>query len=262
MMVITEKTEKTCNILGYKVFNGKLEDISFDQKLIINTINPHSYNTARKDKVFKSALSNSDILLPDGIGIVLAGKLLQNIQMERITGSDLFQSILERSKEKPCRCFFLGSSEETLSLIERRLSKEYPNITFEAYSPPFKDEFSPEDNSGMIDRINSFNPDFLFVGMTAPKQEKWVYNNHDKINPSVICSIGAVFDFYAGTTQRAPKVYMKFGLEWFHRAMSSKRLFKRYLIATPLFILNMMSELFSDKNHKGVINNTLHDELT
>ena len=92
-----------------------------------------------------------------------------------------------------------GSSSETLEKMKNRLNSEYPNIASEFLSPPFKSEFSYQDNNLMVDTINKFKPDIVFVGMTCPKQEKWVHQNKNKLDTKLICSIGAVFDWYAGT---------------------------------------------------------------
>src|SRR5690606_4979913 len=97
------------------------------------------------------------------------------------------------------KCFFLGSSLETLGRIERRLAKEFPAVKAGFHSPPFTGTLSIEENQEIINAVNAFSPDVLFVGMTAPKQEKWVFEHKNKLNARVCCSIGAVFDFYAGT---------------------------------------------------------------
>ena len=96
----------------------------------------------------------------------------------------------------------------------------------------------------MCNTVNKFNPDVLFVGMTAPKQEKWVYQNKHNLNSTVICSIGAVFDFYAGNIVRAPKILIDLGLEWVHRSFMSFRLFKRNLISNPKFLIYILKEKF------------------
>ncbi|MCH7411687.1 WecB/TagA/CpsF family glycosyltransferase [Belliella sp. DSM 111904] len=230
------KQYKTVNLFGYSVFSDKLENIDFNNRLVINTINPHSYHVALKDDFFHDSLMQAEILLPDGVGIVLANKLINRSKIQKIAGYDVFLHILESNKNKPIKCFFLGSKDSTLKLIEDRLRKEYPNIEFGCYSPPFKSEFSSFDNAEMIGRINDFTPDFLFVGMTAPKQEKWTKTNREFLDVNVICNIGAVFDFYAGTTKRAPDFMVKSGFEWLHRSLKSTRLLKRTLTTSPLFV--------------------------
>lgn len=219
-----------------------INDLDLNAKgLLVNTINPHSYCVSKSDPVFKVALQKSDILLPDGIGIVLAAKILQNKSIQRIAGSDLHMHLLGLANQSGKKVFYLGSSLNTLQLIKRRLKTEFPNVIFDSYSPPFKPEFSKEDNQAMIEVINAFKPHVLFVGMTAPKQEKWAYHHKNVLDVNVIASIGAVFDFYAGTVKRAPKWLQKIGLEWLHRGLSNpKRLGKRIMLSNPEFILDII----------------------
>jgi N-acetylglucosaminyldiphosphoundecaprenol N-acetyl-beta-D-mannosaminyltransferase len=137
--------------------------------------------------------------------------------------------------------FYLGASQNTLNLIEKRIQKEFSNIRMGSYSPPYKSEFSAADTNAMIGAVNNFKPDFLFVGMTAPKQEKWVFANKDSLDATVITSIGAVFDFYAGTVKRSSPFWIKIGLEWLPRLVREpKRLWKRNFISTPLFLLDLL----------------------
>lgn len=223
--------------------------LSFENKTIINTINPHSYCVAKSDTEFRKALLESDVLLPDGIGIVLAAKFLKGEKIKKIAGYDIFLFLLEKLNQIEGTCFFLGASVKTLELIHTKIGKEYPNVIVNSFSPPFKEGFSDEENGNMIKEVNKFNPDVLFVGMTAPKQEKWVYQNKDQLNTKVICSIGAVFDFYAGTVKRPSKLWIKLGLEWLPRLIKEpKRLWKRNLISTPIFLFDMILIKFKSKS--------------
>ena len=139
-------------------------------KFLINTINAHSYNTALKDPLFAEALKKSDVLIPDGASIVMACKWLnaKSQPNERIAGWDLFCVEMEKLNSKGGKCFFMGSSTKTLDLIKEKGKTIYPNIIIESYSPPFKPEFSEEDNKAIIHAINKANPDLLWIGMTAP----------------------------------------------------------------------------------------------
>jgi len=111
------------------------------------------------------------------------------------------------------------------------------------YSPPYKKEFTKSENNFFIKKINDFKPDILFVGMTAPKQEKWVYNNYKKIDCKIFSTIGAVFDFYAGRIKRAPQIFILLGLEWFYRFLQEpKRLFQRNFISAPKFLFYLFIE--------------------
>lgn len=240
-----------------EIFGSKAELASLPEgKLLINTINAHSYNTARKDSLFAEALTNGDVLLPDGVSIVMACKWIKakSLPKERIAGWDLFVFEMEklereseelRTKSEESKIvMFMGSSQKVLDLIVKRAAEVYPHLKVVTYSPPYKPEFSDEDNKAIIDAIHAANPDLLWIGMTAPKQEKWTYSHWKELN--IHChggSIGAVFDFFAGTMKRAPMWWQDHGLEWLYRLLKEpKRMWRRYIIGNALFLWNMVKE--------------------
>ena len=312
---------KELEILGSKAELAALPE----GKLLINTINAHSYNTARKDKLFAEALTNGDVLIPDGVSIVKACKWIKakSQPKERIAGWDLFSfemGKLERESEErrvkseessadndnqvegkskidnsssasadnsclgkrlyePSATFnpqhstfinsssasadnstfnpqhstfrslqrtvmFMGSSQKVLDLIVKRAAEVYPHLKVVTYSPPYKPEFSDDDNKAIIDAINAADPDLLWIGMTAPKQEKWTYSHWDELNIHChVGTIGAVFDFFAGTVERAPMWWQRHGLEWLYRLLKEpKRMWRRYIIGNALFLWNMLKE--------------------
>lgn len=234
-------------------------------KLLINTINAHSYNTALKDDLFAEALTKGDVLIPDGASIVKACRWLKakSQPTERIAGWDLFVHEMKTLNEnfndnfnfngddngndcteRKGRVMFMGSSEMVLGLIRERAAKDYPNIEIVTYSPPYKAVFTEEDNKAIIDAINIANPNLLWIGMTAPKQEKWTYTHWNELNIHChVGTIGAVFDFYAGTIQRAPISWQEHGLEWLYRLLKEpKRMWRRYIIGNFLFLWNVCKE--------------------
>ena len=238
-------------ILGYDVFSGNEEFFSDGFKGVVNTISPHSYIIARKDPLFREALMASDFILPDGVGIVMAARVLVGKKIEKIAGSDLHRVIISALNEHKGSCFYLGSSDATLQKIRERLSREHPYVKVGSLSPPYKSVFTNEDSDSMIKAVNEFSPDVLFVGMTAPKQEKWVHENRHLLNAPVICSIGAVFDFYAGTVKRPGKFWISIGLEWLPRLLREpRRLWRRTIISTPLFIWFVLLEKLRIKTGK------------
>lgn len=235
------------NLKQIRIVESKrdLEAIPQGKKLI-NTINAHSYNTARRDGLFAEALQKGDALIPDGASIVMACRWLKakSRPEERIAGWDLFEMEMDRLNRTGGKCFFMGSSEKVLALIRKRAETVYPHITVETYSPPYKPEFSDEENRAIIEAINRADPDLLWIGMTAPKQEKWVYTHWDELD--IRChtgTIGAVFDFFAGTVERAPEWWQRHSLEWLYRLLKEpKRMWRRYIIGNVLFLLNVMRE--------------------
>lgn len=230
-----------------KIIESKKELAALPEgKLLINTINAHSYNTALKDPFFAEALTNGDALIPDGASIVMACRTLKakSQPTERIAGWDLFTMEMDRLNRKGGTCFFMGSSEKVLEMIREKAKTMYPNIHIETYSPPYKPEFSEEDNRHIIEAINRANPDLLWIGMTAPKQEKWVYRHWQELHIHCHCgTIGAVFDFFAGTVKRAPMSWQEHSLEWLYRLIKEpKRMWRRYIIGNTLFIQNVIRE--------------------
>ena len=230
---------KSLDILGSKAELASLPE----GKLLINTVNAHSYNTARKDSLFAEALMNGDVLIPDGVSIVKACKWIKakSQPKERIAGWDLFSFEMEKLEKKGGTVMFMGSSQKVLDLIVKRAAEVYPYLKVVTYSPPYKPEFSDEDNKAIIDAINAANPDLLWIGMTAPKQEKWTYSHWKELDIHChVGTIGAVFDFFAGTVERAPMWWQEHGLEWLYRLMKEpKRMWRRYIIGNALFLWNI-----------------------
>lgn len=246
---------KTLTILGSKADLTSLPE----GKLLINTVNAHSFNTAKKDQLFADALTNGDVLIPDGVSIVKACKWIKakSQPKERIAGWDLFSfemKKLERESEelrtkseKSKIVMFMGSSQKVLDLIVKRAAVDYPHLNVVTYSPPYKPEFSDEDNRAIIDAINAANPDLLWIGMTAPKQEKWTYSHWNELNIHChVGTVGAVFDFFAGTVERAPQWWQKHGLEWLYRLIKEpRRMWRRYIIGNTVFLWHMLGEKIS-----------------
>ena len=215
-------------------------------KLLINTINAFSYDNARKDVLFSEALQKGDVLIPDGISIVKACRFLnaKSQPKERIAGWDLFVYEMEKLNRVGGKVMFLGSSDAVLNLIRQRVAEKYPKIEVDTYSPPYKPVFSDEENEAMISAINHSNPDLLWIGMTAPKQEKWAYTHLDRLDVHChIGTIGAVFDFFAGTVKRAPERWQRVGMEWLYRLLSEpRRMWRRYFIGNAKFVYYIMVE--------------------
>lgn len=240
-----DKPYKTTEFFDYLVFCDSLKniDITDCHNLVISTINPHSYVIAKKDKVFKKALLTSDILLPDGIGVIYSIKYIYKKKIIKIAGYDLLIHLLEYLNTSNSKCFFIGATNDVLVSITNRIQNEYTNIRVGSYSPPFKTNFNKNDNEVMISSITDFKPDIIFVGMTAPKQERWVYLNKSKLNAKAICSIGAAFDFYAGAVNRPSRFWVDRGFEWFARFCNNPvKMWKRIFISIPIFVCDTIRQ--------------------
>lgn len=235
--------QNTISVLGYSVYAGSRDYFADGVKGVVATLNPHSYVIARRDAHFRESLKAADLLIPDGTGIQLAARVLEGRRIEKIAGSDLHEVIISALGRRGGSCFYLGSSEDTLLKIRERLAREHPGVRVGSFSPPYREMFSDEENEAMIRAVNEFSPDVLFVGMTAPKQEKWVHEHCPALSVPLVCPVGAVFDFYAGTVRRSGQFWIRMGMEWLPRLLREpRRLWRRNFISTPLFLFFILGE--------------------
>jgi len=242
------------NILGYNVNTFSVDECAEEVFQLLQQgkrgwlacFNPHSYAVALEEKVFSCALKDADWLIPDGVGVVWASRLLGGKMKERVTGSDVFAGLNKRMNEAgSMRVFFLGATENTLELIKQRMALDYPKVKIAGvYSPPFKDVYSQAEISAMVKAVNSAAPDVLWVGLTAPKQEKFVFENRARLNVNFVAAIGAVFDFFSGTVKRAPVWMQKIGLEWLHRLISSPGHIWKRQVSIPIFLYHFLTKQF------------------
>lgn len=249
------------NILGYPVTAEDKESCidaitkwiaSEEERRSLVCANPHSLQIARSDHVFREAILRSDLIVPDGIGMIIASRILGGGLRRRITGSDIFLGVTHvlNHEDRRYRYFFLGSTEQSLSLLTERMRSDFPNVrVVGTFSPPFKTRFTSEENKTIVQAINAASPDVLWVGMTAPKQEKWIYTHKGELNVSFIGAIGAVFDFYAGTVKRSQPWFQERGLEWLPRMLREpKRLWYRNFVSFPGFIMRvLMQRMWANK---------------
>jgi len=252
-------SDTTCRLLGVDIVTRSLGELTGEAMaaiergsgpLIFACANPHSLVVAQKDPLFHRALNSFDHVVADGTGLVVLGRLTRANIGPRITGMDYFLSLMTALNEVGGkRVFFLGSTDFVLERIRSRVKREFPNIAeVGALSPPFG-TWSEDDKKQVNDRIRDFSPDVLWVGMTAPRQEKWMFENRDSLDVSLVGAIGAVFDFYAGTYRRAPLWMRKFGMEWLFRLiLEPRRLWRRNFVSSPQFVVLLLKEkLFGGK---------------
>jgi N-acetylglucosaminyldiphosphoundecaprenol N-acetyl-beta-D-mannosaminyltransferase len=207
-------------------------------QVVFSCANPHSLVVAQKDLVFAAALRDSDFVIADGVGVTVMARIAGIRTGPRITGTDFFLGLMATLQRRGRgSVFFLGSSPEVLSRIEQRMRHEYPLLELRGILSPSYHHWSIEESDWMVTQINAAKPDVLWVGVTAPKQEKWVSANRLRLAVPVIASIGAVFDFFAGTYPRAPDWMCRLGIEWLYRLVREpRRLWRRTLVSTPRFI--------------------------
>jgi N-acetylglucosaminyldiphosphoundecaprenol N-acetyl-beta-D-mannosaminyltransferase len=222
------------NILGIQyskiTFSELLKEIESNlnqNKITISFAPVDSTMLCYKNNYLKKIYNSFDYVLADGMPILFASKILKKSLPERVAGLDLLQRMINLCSKKRYSVFFLGSNKKTVEKFKKKLFNNKFPVKF--YCPPMKKKFNFEDNKIMIDEINKFKPDFLFVILGAPKQDIWIYENTKKIDAKAIIGIGAAFDYYAGTIKRAPEWMQKLGLEWLFRLIQDpKRLWKRY----------------------------------
>ncbi|HIJ84669.1 MAG TPA: WecB/TagA/CpsF family glycosyltransferase [Magnetococcales bacterium] len=210
--------------------------------------NPHSLVVARTDAQFRQAILESDLIVADGAGIVLASRLLGGTIPYRVTGFDLFMGVSEvLSAMSGMRCFFLGSTPDTLEKIKDRMAVRFPRLeVVGCYSPPFVSDFSSEENDRMLQAIHQARPHVLWVGLTAPKQEKWIHAHIHRLEVPIVGPIGAVFDFFTGKVHRSAPVFQHLGLEWLPRLIQNPRhLWKRTFVSAPIFLWAVLRQRLS-----------------
>lgn len=234
-------------LMGYRVCSeGRracvarmVEAIDQNGHLWAACLNPHSWVVASERPGFAAALQAAELVVPDGIGIVLASRWRGGRIRERVTGFDLFTGLHDALAARGGgRVFFLGSTPEVLAEISDRMKRDWPALSVAGtYSPPFVAQFSAADTAAMIAAVNAARPDVLWVGLTAPKQEEWLHASWPQLGVPVAGAIGAVFDFYAGRIQRSHPLFQRLGLEWLPRLLQEpRRLWRRTFVSAPRFL--------------------------
>lgn len=245
--------------MGFKVFSDDLSKISLHDGgcRVINTISPNSYGITAKDLEFDRALKFTDYLVLDGVYFALASIFLNGKNIHRNQGPDVFDHFIKRLHKQKGKAFFLGSTENTLAKIKVNAKRDYPNIKVETYSPPFKVEFAGKDNQVMVDKINAFEPDILFVGLTCPKQEKWAIKHRDRLNAGLVICIGNVFDWYAGTQKAVHPVWYKLRMGWLIRIFLRPEIFRRNIGNQMKFFWDLILIFFRLKKNPSLLSTKL-----
>jgi N-acetylglucosaminyldiphosphoundecaprenol N-acetyl-beta-D-mannosaminyltransferase len=256
-MVILENkmAEKKLNkfyILGVKISAIDMNDAcSFVEDVILRRqkkyicVCPVSMimECKRNEKVSRS-VNSADLATPDGMAVVWIGKMLGHKNIRRVYGPELMQNICYISVKKGYKHYFYGANQDTLNKLQERLKEEYSGLIINgSLSPPFRQLTEEEDNK-IVEKINQSNSDIVWVGLGSPKQDLWMYEHRGRINAPVMIGVGAAFDFLAGTKPQAPIWVRNSGFEWLFRLVTEpKRLWRRYLVDCPLFIVYVLTDL-------------------
>lgn len=244
---------KTCNILGVninvtnmqatvKIITENLEEIKGNYICVSNV---HTTVMSYEDKTYKAIQNGGFMALPDGKPLSIVSKKRGFKEAERVTGPDLMEEIFKISEEKGYSHYFYGSTQETLDTLKQKLNEKYPNMKIAGmYSPPFR-KLTEEEDKEIVKNINNVNPDFVWVGLGAPKQEIWMSDHNDKVDGLMI-GVGAGFDYHAGNISRAPKWMQNLSLEWMYRLLQDpRRLLRRYMYTNIKFIIALIKEYYS-----------------
>lgn len=193
---------------------------------------------ARKKAELKKVYNTSDMNLADGVPLLWASKFLKDPIKGRVTGLDLLPEFSAIAAKEGYTFFFMGAKDGVAEKLKDYLSKKHPGLkVLGCYSPPFANKFSEEENEKIINLINEKKPNVLWVSLTAPKQDYWIYENLHRLNVNIAIGVGGAFEVTAGLIKRAPKWMQENGLEWLFRFLQEpKRLFRRYFIEAPVFI--------------------------
>ncbi|MGN8755009.1 WecB/TagA/CpsF family glycosyltransferase [Blautia sp. HCP3S3_C4] len=238
----------TCNIMGVNIaainmdwlvkFTDKnLQQLVGDYMCVSNV---HTTVVSYENSEYCSIQNGGIMAIPDGGPLSSIGKKRGCEEMERTTGPSYMEEIFKISVQKGYKHYFYGSTDDTLNKLKMNLEKKYPGINIVGmYSPPFR-PLNIDENIEIVDRINILKPDFVWIGLGAPKQEYWMAENQGKVRGFMV-GVGAGFDYFAGNIKRAPKWMQNNNLEWLYRLIQDpRRLFFRYLKTNMKFIWNTM----------------------
>ena len=228
------------------LINKILDALENNQKCFVVTPNPEIVMLAKKDKELKKIINSADIIVPDGIGIVLASKLNKIKIKNRVAGYDLVQDFFSviNKNNKDYKIYFLGGKKEIIEMAQKNMSEKYPGLNIVGVHDGYFDNKNNKEAEKIISDINSKQTDILLVGMGAPKQEKWIYNNKNKLSAKIFIGVGGSFDVMSGKIKRAPIFFQKLGLEWLYRFLKQPKRFFR-ILAIPKFIFSVLIEKIS-----------------
>lgn len=212
--------------------------------------NPHSLVVARRDRQFLAALGHASAVVADGVGVTTMARVLNVDVGPRITGSDYFSGLMSAlNRRGTARVAFFGSTPDVLRRLAERICALYPQVEIVGLISPAFGDWSRDQSIYYLRAINALKPDVLWVGMTAPRQEKWIQANSGLLDVKVVAAVGAVFDYVAGTVTRAPRWAQSAGLEWAYRlAREPRRVWRRYLVSGPAFVA---ASLFAGRRVAG-----------
>jgi len=225
------------DLIAYNVAMEKIERWRQNsERHYVTLTNPHSVMMCSRDTEMRKATEMASMTLPDGVGIILAAGLLGYPHNGRATGPMLMLKLCDWGRDHGYRHYFYGGDEGVAEKLAEKLCREYPGLQVAGtYSPPFR-PLSPQEDRAIVERINSTEPDIVWIGLGAPKQEKWMAEHLERIQATAMIGVGAAFDFHSANVKWTPAWIRKLGLEWTYRLIGNpKRMWRRNL-DSPLFL--------------------------
>jgi N-acetylglucosaminyldiphosphoundecaprenol N-acetyl-beta-D-mannosaminyltransferase len=211
-------------------------------KTFVVTANPEIVMKANKETLYRSYLQRADFITADGIGIVMASKILNKSLPGRVTGYDMMLDLLERADKNQYRVYFLGAEPSILELFLKKVKARYPQVEIVGSHNGF---FDWHDNNIKED-IQALEPDLIFVALGVPRQEQWIVEHYDSFQKGIFIGVGGSFDVMAGVVKRAPEIWQKLNLEWFYRLLNQPSRWRR-MLAIPQFVLKVFGQKFGGK---------------
>lgn len=209
----------------------------------------HGIIESQRNKEFRDIINSAGLVTPDGMPLVWLSRFKGYKSVDRVYGPDLMLKLSELAERRGYSNFFYGARNGIPEKLSIALRKKFPHLKIAGtYSPPFRPLTSKEDRE-VIDMINDASPDIVWVGISTPKQEKWMAEHLGRTKTTVMIGVGAAFDFLSGAKRQAPKWMQRSGLEWLFRLITEpRRLWRRYLIGNTMFIWSILKEFFQKRN--------------
>lgn len=210
----------------------------------------HGVMEAQSNESFRNILNNAFLCTPDGMPMVWMGKINGQREMSRVYGPDLMLDICAWSEKNPCRHFFYGGAPGVADSLAEKLKMRFPKMQIVGtFVPPFR-PLNPEEENELREKIRVARPDIVWVGLSTPKQEKFMAECLPKLDTTLMVGVGAAFDFLSGRVKQAPRWMQRSGLEWFYRLCSEpRRLAGRYLKNNPVFVAKIAMQLSGLKKY-------------
>jgi N-acetylglucosaminyldiphosphoundecaprenol N-acetyl-beta-D-mannosaminyltransferase len=213
------------------------------QKGYICVTGVHGVSEAQTDPEFRRILNRAFLCTPDGMPLVWVGRWQGQTQMDRVYGPDLMLAVMAVSEKTGWRHFFFGGADGTAQLLRSKLLERFPKLQIAGVNePPFR-PLNPDEQQKLREEIRAARPDIMWVGLSTPKQERFMAQYLEQLDVTLMFGVGAAFDFHAGKIRQAPKWMQRSGLEWcFRLGCEPRRLWKRYLKNNPLFVARIFCQ--------------------